>query len=143
MADVTRDLRVDFLKLVPLRDFETSSRAVKKLQGATLSCIQLHVKKMKVLQHSILWILSSRPTKKNAMVIFYGFDVVFNHLIPLHEYVEYRICAKMSSPSSWYGSSGRGMVDCYGFRFRFTRQTSPNGTNESEGQFAEILFHKC
>ena len=77
------------------------------------------------------------------MVIFYGFDVVFNHLIPLHEYVEYRICAKISSPSSWYGSSGLGMVDCNGFRFRFTRQTSPNGTNESEGQFAEILFHKC
>ena len=28
---VTRDLRVDFLKLAPSRDFETSSRAVKKL----------------------------------------------------------------------------------------------------------------
>ena len=30
-VDVTRDLRVDFLKLAPSRDFETSSRAVKKL----------------------------------------------------------------------------------------------------------------
>ena len=28
---VARDLRVDFLKLAPSRDFETSSRAVKKL----------------------------------------------------------------------------------------------------------------
>ena len=27
---VARDLRVDFLKLVPSRDFETSSRAVRK-----------------------------------------------------------------------------------------------------------------
>ena len=31
VVDVTRDLRVDFLKLAPSRDFETSSRAVKKL----------------------------------------------------------------------------------------------------------------
>ena len=30
-VDVTRDLRVDFLKLAPSCDFETSSRAVKKL----------------------------------------------------------------------------------------------------------------
>ena len=37
VVDVARDLRVDFLKLAPSRDFETSSRAVKKLQGATLS----------------------------------------------------------------------------------------------------------
>ena len=28
-ADAARDLRVDFLKLAPSRDFETSSRAVK------------------------------------------------------------------------------------------------------------------
>ena len=31
VVDVARDLRVDFSKLAPLRDFETSSRAVKKL----------------------------------------------------------------------------------------------------------------
>jgi len=31
VVDVARDLRVDFLKLAPLRNFETSSRAVKKL----------------------------------------------------------------------------------------------------------------
>ena len=31
VVDVARDLRVDFVKLVPSRDFETSSRAVKKL----------------------------------------------------------------------------------------------------------------
>ena len=30
-ADAARDLRVDFLKLAPSLDFETSSRAVKKL----------------------------------------------------------------------------------------------------------------
>ena len=36
VVNVARDLRVDFLKLAPSRDFETSSRAVKKLQGATL-----------------------------------------------------------------------------------------------------------
>ena len=30
-ADAARDLRVDFLKLAPSRDFETSSRAVIKL----------------------------------------------------------------------------------------------------------------
>ena len=33
---IERDFRVDFLKLAPSRDFETSSRAVKQLQGATL-----------------------------------------------------------------------------------------------------------
>ena len=31
VVDVARDLRVDFLKLAPSRDFETSSGAVKKL----------------------------------------------------------------------------------------------------------------
>ena len=31
VVDVARDLRVDFLKLAPSRDFETSSRSVKKL----------------------------------------------------------------------------------------------------------------
>jgi len=31
VVDVAWDLRVDFLKLAPSRDFETSSRAVKKL----------------------------------------------------------------------------------------------------------------
>ena len=30
-ADAVRDLRVHILRLAPLRDFETSSRAVKKL----------------------------------------------------------------------------------------------------------------
>ena len=30
-VQVTRDLHVDFLKLAPSRDFEISSRAVKKL----------------------------------------------------------------------------------------------------------------
>ena len=31
VVDVARDLREDFLKLAPSHDFETSSRAVKKL----------------------------------------------------------------------------------------------------------------
>lgn len=74
---------------------------------------------------------------------YYGFDVVFNHPIPLHKYVRYEICAKISGPSSWYGSSGLGKVDCNGIHFKFSSRTSPNGTNESEGQFAEILFHEC
>ena len=33
---IKRDFRVDFSKLAPSRDFETSSRAVIKLNGATL-----------------------------------------------------------------------------------------------------------
>ena len=74
---------------------------------------------------------------------YYGFDVVFDHPIPLHEDVQYEICAKISGSNSWYGSSGLGMVDCNGIHVRFPNQTSPNGTNESEGQFAEILFHEC
>lgn len=75
---------------------------------------------------------------------YYGFDVVFDHPIPLRdEDAQYKICAKISGLSSWYGSSGLGMVDCNGIHFRFTNQTSPNGTNEFEGQFAEILFHEC
>ncbi|XP_029198997.2 BTB/POZ domain-containing protein 6-B-like [Acropora millepora] len=74
---------------------------------------------------------------------YYGFDVVFDHLIPLHKDVQYEICAKISGSSSWYGSSGLGMVDCNGIHFRFTNPTSPNGTNQSTGQFAEILFHEC
>ena len=34
---IARDFRVDFLKIVPSRYFENSSRAVKKLWGATLT----------------------------------------------------------------------------------------------------------
>ena len=41
VVDVARDLSVDFLKLAPSRDFEISSRAVKKLEGATLSRIDI------------------------------------------------------------------------------------------------------
>ena len=37
VVDVARDLREDFLKLAPSRDFETSSRAVKKLEGNHLN----------------------------------------------------------------------------------------------------------
>ena len=36
MRFIKRDFRVDFSKLAPSRDFETSSRAVIKLNGATL-----------------------------------------------------------------------------------------------------------
>ena len=36
MVDVTRDLRIDFLKLAPSHVFKTSSRAVEKQLGATL-----------------------------------------------------------------------------------------------------------
>ena len=71
---------------------------------------------------------------------YYGFDVVFFHLITLHNDVQYKICANIRGPQSWYGSSGLGMVDCNGIHFRFT---SPNGTNETGRQFAEILFYKC
>ena len=81
-------------------------------------------------------------TDKEERNGYYGFDVVFDHLIPLHKDVRYEICAKISGPSSWYGSSGLGMVVCNGIHFRFINQTSRNGTNESEGQFAEILSQK-
>lgn len=73
---------------------------------------------------------------------YYGFDVLFDQLIPLSHNVQYRVCAMISGTSSWYGSSGLGMVECDGIHFRFTSQTSPNGTNDSGGQFAEILFHE-
>lgn len=73
---------------------------------------------------------------------YYGFDVLFDHLLPLRHEVQYQICAMISGPSSWYGSSGLGVVECDGIHFRFTSQTSPNGTNDSGGQFAEILFHE-
>ena len=35
---ILRDFRVDFLKLEPSRDFETSSRAVKKTIGSHFKC---------------------------------------------------------------------------------------------------------
>ena len=73
---------------------------------------------------------------------YYGFDILFDHLVPLQENVQYQICAMISGTSSWYGSSGLGVVECDGIHFRFTSQTSPNGTNDSGGQFAEILFHE-
>ena len=74
---------------------------------------------------------------------YYGFDVVFDHSIALHHDIQYQICAKISGSDSWRGSSGLSLVDCNGIQFRFPIQTSPNGTNEPRGQFADLLFHKC
>lgn len=68
---------------------------------------------------------------------YYGFDVVFDHLIPLQDNVQYEICAEIKGQNLPYDSSELGMVDCNGIHFRFTSQT-----NENRGQFAEILFHK-
>jgi len=74
---------------------------------------------------------------------YYGFDVLFDPPVKLQHDVQYQICATISGTSSWYGSSGLGVVECDSVHFRFTSQTSPNGTNDSGGQFAEILFHEC
>ena len=86
---------------------------------------------------------SSFTTDEEESNGYYGFDVVFDDLIPLQRDVNYKICAKISDSDSWRGSSGLRVVDCNGIQFRFPIQTSPNGTNESRGQFADILFHKC
>ena len=86
---------------------------------------------------------SSFTTDEEESNGYYGFDVVFDHLIPLHHDVNYKICAKISGSNSWYGSSGLSVVDCNGIQFRFRSIESGNGTNESKGQFAEISFHKC
>lgn len=71
---------------------------------------------------------------------YYGFDVVFDHLIPLQDNVQYEICAEITGPNLRYDSSELGMVDCNGIHFRSRSQT--NDTIENRGQFAEILFHK-
>lgn len=72
---------------------------------------------------------------------YFGFDILFDNLVPLQQNVQYQISAMISGASSWYGSSGLSDVECDGVYFRFTSQSSPNGTNDSGGQFAEILFH--
>ena len=93
---------------------------------------------------SILYSMdSSFITDKEECNGYYGFDVVFDRLIPLHKDVQYEICTKITGPKSWYGSSGLDIVDCNGIHFRFTNPTSPNGTNQFTGQFAEILFYNC
>ena len=74
---------------------------------------------------------------------YYGFDVLFDRPVSLEANVQYRICANISGTSSWYGSSGLNMVECDGIIFKFNGQTSPNGTNDSGGQFPQILFHEC
>ena len=74
---------------------------------------------------------------------YFGFDIIFDDLVPLQPNVQYQISALISGVSSWYGSSGLGLVECDGVHFRFTSQSSPNGTNDSGGQFAEILFHEA
>ena len=86
---------------------------------------------------------SSFTTDEEESNGYYGFDVVFDHSIALHHDIQYQICAKISGSDSWRGSSGLSLVDCNGIQFRFPIQTSPNGTNESRGQFADLLFHKC
>lgn len=73
---------------------------------------------------------------------YFGFDIFFDDLVQLQPNVQYQISALISGVSSWYGSSGLSVVECDGAYFRFTGQSSPNGTNDAGGQFAEILFHE-
>ncbi|KAL9962925.1 hypothetical protein ACROYT_G032080 [Oculina patagonica] len=83
----------------------------------------------------------SYPTDLEKTDGYYGFDVLFDCLVPLQQNVQYQIIADILGASSWYGSSGQSVVECNGIHFRFTTQSSPNGTNDSGGQFPEILFH--
>ena len=88
---------------------------------------------------------SSFMTDREEHYDFSGFDVVFDHLIPIHYRVQYKVCAKILGPSSWYCKSGLDVVDCNGVRFRFTSQLSPNDTISIPlgVRFSEILFHEC
>ena len=86
---------------------------------------------------------SSFTTDEEESNGYYGFDVVFDDLIPLQRDVKYKICAKISGSDSWRGSSGLSLVDCNGIQFRFSSIQSANGTSRSNGQFPEILFHEC
>ena len=90
---------------------------------------------------------SSFITDKEENNGYHGFDVVFDHLIPLQHDVQYKICAKMSGSSSMFCSSGLDVVDCNGIRFRFTRESTTIYPiiipQWGRGHFAEILFHEC
>ena len=73
-VDVERNLRVDFLKLAPSRDFETSSRAVKKLRGATLT-------------DPVLTCMHSIPDRLSTfcVVVFSAMDVLGRSVLVLPE----------------------------------------------------------
>ena len=89
---------------------------------------------------------SSFMTDREEHYGFHGFDVVFDHLIPIHHDVQYKICAKISGSRSWYCSSGLDVVDCNGIHFRFTSEFRTNDTMiiiSQGGYFAEILFQEC
>lgn len=89
--------------------------------------------------HSVDGSYETEAEKTNG---YFGFDIIFDDLVQLQPNVQYHISALISGVSSWYGSGGLSVVECDGSCFRFTGQSSPNGTNDAGGQFAEILFHK-
>ena len=67
---------------------------------------------------------TSFVTDREEHYDFCGFDVVFDHLIPIHRDVQYKICAKILGSSSWYCKSALDVVDCNGIHFRFISQLS-------------------
>lgn len=89
----------------------------------------------------LYFVEGSYTTESEKTGGYFGFDVLFDELVPLQQNVQYKILANILGASSWYGSSGLNVVECNGVHFRFASQSSPNGTNDSGGQFSEILFH--
>ena len=73
---------------------------------------------------------------------YYGFQINFEP-VRVKKNSRYEIEAKLSGPSSCWGSSGLHEVETSGVKFTFydsTHSPTSNGTSVSNGQFPQLLF---
>ena len=84
---------------------------------------------------------SSELMKRNTDYSYHGYRVSFDKRIILKKNTAYHIRAKISGPSSLWGSSGVTLVQCSGVTFKFMDSLySNNATSVVKGQFPELLF---
>ena len=73
---------------------------------------------------------------------YYGYDVMFDKPIRLSANKEYIVEALIEGPPSWHGQGGNCTQQCEGVTFTFLKESSPNCTSSSQGQFPRIIFSK-
>ena len=73
---------------------------------------------------------------------YYGFKVLFDKKIILNKNTKYSVRASILGSPSRYGLNCVKSVQCSGVTFTFesSRHPNTNGTTDTQGQFAELLF---
>ena len=76
---------------------------------------------------------------QSEMAKYQGFEIDFKpRPVALQGNREYRFCAEITGPRSWYGADGKATVQHSGIKFTFGNHEG--STNVNQGQFPEFIF---